>query len=284
MRLPCSSSRARTRPDVYRRRRRRRRAACRSGRARWRPGRGPCPAPPRRSCRPPARFGLAFELLDVRDEQDRLEQVVDALAGLRADGHERHVAAVLLDDDAALGELRLDAVRLGVGQVDLVERDDDRHLAARAWSIASTVWGMTPSSAATTSTAISVTRAPRARIAVKASWPGVSRKTMRRPSVLDLAGADVLGDAAALAGRHRRRADGVEQARLAVVDVAHDGDDRARARRGVGRPRREQDVLGGPAGGLLAASDCRDAAARARRPGSRAPRSPGRPCHGRWSG
>ena len=54
--------------------------------------------------------------------------------------------------------------------------------AARAWSMASTVWGMTPSSAATTSTAISVTLAPRARIEVKASWPGVSRKTMRRPS------------------------------------------------------------------------------------------------------
>ena len=53
--------------------------------------------------------------------------------------------------------------------------------AALAWSMASTVWGMMPSSAATTSTAMSVTLAPRARMAVKASWPGVSRKTMRRP-------------------------------------------------------------------------------------------------------
>ncbi len=42
-------------------------------------------------------------------------------------------------------------------------------LAARAWWIASSVWGMTPSSAATTTTAMSVTRAPRARIAVNAS-------------------------------------------------------------------------------------------------------------------
>ncbi len=41
--------------------------------------------------------------------------------------------------------------------------------AARAWSIASTVWGITPSSAATTITARSVTLAPRARIAVNAS-------------------------------------------------------------------------------------------------------------------
>ncbi len=53
--------------------------------------------------------------------------------------------------------------------------------AALAWLIASRVWGMTPSSAATTTTAMSVTFAPRARIAVNASWPGVSRKTTRLP-------------------------------------------------------------------------------------------------------
>ena len=40
-----------------------------------------------------------------------------------------------------------------------------------------------------------------------------------------LVGADVLRDAAGLARRHVGLADGVEQRRLAVVDVAHDGDD-----------------------------------------------------------
>jgi hypothetical protein len=50
--------------------------------------------------------------------------------------------------------------------------------AALAWLMASRVWGITPSSAATTMTTMSVTLAPRARIAVKASWPGVSRKVM----------------------------------------------------------------------------------------------------------
>ena len=40
---------------------------------------------------------------------------------------------------------------------------------------------MTPSSAATTMTTMSVTLAPRARMRVKASWPGVSRKTISRP-------------------------------------------------------------------------------------------------------
>ncbi len=37
---------------------------------------------------------------------------------------------------------------------------------------------MTPSSAATTSTTMSVASAPRARMAVNASWPGVSMKVM----------------------------------------------------------------------------------------------------------
>ena len=52
-------------------------------------------------------------------------------------------------------------------------------LAALACWMASMVWGMTPSSAATTSTTMSVTLAPRARIAEKAAWPGVSRKVTR---------------------------------------------------------------------------------------------------------
>ena len=80
---------------------------------------------------------------------------------------------------------------------------------------------------------MSVTCAPRARMAVKAAWPGVSMKVMGWPCQLDLVGADVLGDAAGLAGHDVGRADAVEQQRLAVVDVAHDGDDR-RARPLVG--------------------------------------------------
>ena len=56
--------------------------------------------------------------------------------------------------------------------------------AARACETASLVCGLTPSSAATTTMAMSVTRAPRARIAEKASCPGVSRKVMLRSSSL----------------------------------------------------------------------------------------------------
>ena len=47
--------------------------------------------------------------------------------------------------------------------------------------MASMVWGITPSSAATTSTTMSVTLAPRERMAEKAAWPGVSRKVTASP-------------------------------------------------------------------------------------------------------
>ena len=46
--------------------------------------------------------------------------------------------------------------------------------ALRACWILSIVWGITPSSAATTRTTTSVTRAPRARISANAKCPGVS--------------------------------------------------------------------------------------------------------------
>ena len=48
--------------------------------------------------------------------------------------------------------------------------------AALAWLIASSVWGLIPSLAATTNTTISVVLAPRALIDENAAWPGVSIK------------------------------------------------------------------------------------------------------------
>ena len=82
-----------------------------------------------------------------------------------------------------LGELALDVVGVRARLVDLVDRHDDRHVGGLARDRSPPcVCGITPSSAATTSTTTSVTFAPRARIIVNASWPGVSRKTTLRPS------------------------------------------------------------------------------------------------------
>mgnify|MGYP003694227057 CR=1 FL=1 len=97
--------------------------------------------------------------------------------------------------------------------------------AALAWLMASTVCGMTPSSAATTSTTMSVTLAPRGAHGGERLVAGrVDEGDLLAVGRRHLIGADVLGDAAGLAAGHVGLADGVEQRGLAVVDVAHDGD------------------------------------------------------------
>ena len=104
----------------------------------------------------------------------------------------------------------------------------------------STVWGMMPSSAATTRMAISVHHGA----AGTHGGEGLMARGIQEGDGLavdlHLIGADVLRDAAGLAGGHVRVADIVQQAGLAVVDVAHDHHDggaglRARRRYPHGR-------------------------------------------------
>ena len=187
--------------------------------------------------------GLARRSSSSATTSSVLEQVVDAEVLQRGDLDHDGVAAPRLGDEAVLGELLHDPVGVGVLAVDLVDRR--RRSGPRPpWRgrAPRCVWGMTPSSAATTRMTMSVASAPRARMAVNASWPGVSMKVMRLAVLDDLVGADVLGDATGLAGDHVGVADLVEQLRLAVVDVAHDGDDRRRgpARSRSRRPRRRR--------------------------------------------
>jgi len=102
-------------------------------------------------------------------------------------------AAPLLGVEAVVRQLLPYAVRLCARLVDLVHRHDDGDPRRFAWSIDSTVCGITPSSAPTTRMTMSVTEAPRARIEVNASWPGVEED--HAPAVvLHLVGADMLGD------------------------------------------------------------------------------------------
>ena len=156
----------------------------------------------------------------------------------------RRRAAELLEHDAVLQQILLDLHRVRLRQVDLVDRDDHRHAG---------VLGVRDRFDRLRHDGVvgrhdedrrsSVTCAPRARMAVNASWPGVSRKVIiLPPGSCDVVRADVLRDAAGLAGDDVRLADVVEQRRLAVVDVAHDRDDRRTRheilRRRPRRPRR----------------------------------------------
>ena len=168
---------------------------------------------------------VGLQLLEVGHEEDRLEQVGQPDAGLGRHGHERRVAAVLLDDDVGLGQLGLDPVRVGIGLVDLVEGDDDRHLGRPGMVDRLERLGHDPI----------VGGDHDDRDVGHPGAPGphrrerlVARRVEEHDAAVaahDLARADVLGDAAPLAGRDLGRADGVEEARLAMVHVAHDGDD-----------------------------------------------------------
>ncbi len=176
---------------------------------------------------------VRLELLEVRDEQDHLDQLIEADPALGGDRDERHVAAVLLDDDAGFGQLGLDPGRVRIGLVDLVERDDDRDLGRLR--VGDGFQGLGHDAVVGRDDDDRDVRDARAT-----GTHGGERLVTRRVEeddplavALDLARADVLGDATTLAGRDLGGAQGVEQARLAVVDVAHDGHDR-RARLQLG--------------------------------------------------
>ena len=74
-----------------------------------------------------AALGVRSELLDIGDEEELLEQVVDAQVLQRGHLDDDRVAAPRFGHEALLGELLHDPRRIGVVAVDLVDRDDDRH-------------------------------------------------------------------------------------------------------------------------------------------------------------
>ena len=168
--------------------------------------------------------------LRVRGQDDGLEQFLDAAAFPRGDVHEQGRAAELLSDQVVLGELGTYPLRVRPLLVDLVDRHHDRHPGRlgvverlrrlRLHAVVSRddehhqVGGLRP--AGPHGGERLVTR-------------GVDEGDLPFLAVHfrgDLIGPDVLGDAPMLAASHVGRAQGVEQAGLAVVDVAHDGHDR----------------------------------------------------------
>ena len=229
---------------------------------------------------------VGLELLEVGHEQDHLDQLVEADPGLGRDRDERHVAAVLLDDDAGLGQLGLDPVRVGVGLVDLVEGDDDRDLGRLG--VADRLERLGHDAVVGRDHDDRDVRDPRAAGAHRGERL-VTRRVEEDDALAvldDLARADVLGDAAALAGGDLGRPDRVEQARLAVVDVAHDGHDRGARLEERRVVLLEEDLLG-RLGDLAVAVRVRAAGCRpprSRPPRSRARRRRATRCRGRSAG
>ena len=166
----------------------------------------------------------------VGGEQHRVEEVLDADVVARRHVDEHDVSAVLLGDEAELGELLAHLGRVGVRLVDLVDRDHDRHV-GRLGVVQrldrlrhDAVVGRDHEDRDVGDLRTTGTHGGERLVA-----RGVDEGDGALDALVlgpDLVGTDVLGDAAGLARDDVRVADRVEQARLTVVDVTHDGDDR----------------------------------------------------------
>src|SRR6185437_7277191 len=95
--------------------------------------------------------GISAKFAEIAEEQNHPEQAREIGFGLGGDLHHHGIAAPFLRHQAAIGELALHALGLRVRLIHFVDGNNDGH-----------------------------TRG--AGMRVKASWPGVSMKTMRRES------------------------------------------------------------------------------------------------------
>src|SRR5271169_4042893 len=166
----------------------------------------------------------------VGGQDDRLKQAAEPgpLGGGHV--HELRVAAELLGDEPVLGQLGPHPLRVGALLVDLVDRHHDRH--AGRLRVVQRLSGLRLHA---------VVRRHHEHHEVGGLGPagshGGERLVARGVDEGDLAfiavdlgghlvGADVLGDAAGLAGHHVGVPDRVEQLGLAVVDMTHHRDHR----------------------------------------------------------
>ncbi len=171
---------------------------------------------------------IGLQLQDFRLEVNRFQQLVEIRALLGGDLHFEGVAAHALDHDAVLQQLGAHPVRVRVELVDLVDRNDQRNI-GRPGVIDgldglrhdAVIGGHHQHNDIGHLGAASAHGGER----------GVTRRVDKRDRIAPvghhLISADMLGDAARLAGHHIGVAQSVEQRRLAMVHVAHDGDDRS---------------------------------------------------------
>ena len=171
--------------------------------------------------------GVGLELEDFGLELDRFEQLVEVGLLGRRDFDVLDVAAHVLDDDLVLQQLLADLLRLGVRLIDLVDRDDHRH--AGRLGVVDRLDRLRHQAVVGRDHQhddVGDVGAAGAHLGEGLVARRVEEGDLRLVGQADLVGADVLGDAAGFARDDVGAADRVEQRRLAVVDVAHDRDDR----------------------------------------------------------
>ena len=178
------------------------------------------------------RSGCGLLLVDVGDEADHLLELVEVDVLLGGDFDELGVAAHVGGLQAAGGELLDDLLRVGFGLVDLVDGHDDRHVGGAG--VVDGLEGLGHDAVVggdDDDDDVGDLGAAGAHAGEGLVAGGVEEDDLATEGGrvflgdVDLVGADVLGDAAGFAGGDVGGADGVEERGLAVVDVAHDGDD-----------------------------------------------------------
>ena len=177
-----------------------------------------------RAVRLAVRIGL--EISHFSSQQHHFKQVFDTLAELGRDLAHDRVAAPLLGHDLVLGQLLKYTVRICARLVDLVDRHDDRHVCCL---------GMVDCLNGLRHDAV-VCRNDQdrdIRDLCAARTHGGKRRMARGIEegdllviYLDAVRTDMLGDAAGLALGDLGLTDRIEQRGLAVVNVAHDDNDR----------------------------------------------------------
>src|SRR6478735_4051593 len=166
----------------------------------------------------------------VRSQHDRLEQLVQVELGLGRDVDEHDVAAVLLGDQAVLGQLTAHLGRVGVFLVDLVDRHHDRHVGRLG--VVERLDGLrhhTVIRGHDEHRDVGGLRTTGTHGGERLVTGGVDQGDATVVAVdlrVHLVGTDVLRDATGLLVHHVGRAERVEQLGLSVVDVTHHGHDR----------------------------------------------------------
>ena len=168
---------------------------------------------------------ICLKFLHFRDKQDHFKKFRNSLFGERGNGNAYRIAAPFLRHEVIFRQLLLDCFRIGAGLVDLVDCHNDGN--AGRFRVIDRLHRLRHDAVVggdDKNRDIRRLRAPRAH--------GGKRFVSRRVEECDILSvavhavcADMLGDAACLACRHMRIADGVEQRGFTVIDMSHHADD-----------------------------------------------------------
>ena len=166
--------------------------------------------------------GVGPQLTHLGGEDYHVQQVVDPHARLGGDGADDGLAAPLLRHQLVLGELLHDPVGVGGGLIHLIDGDNDGNLGGLGVVDGFHGLGHDAVVGGHHQDGYVGDHGAAGAHSSEGLVAGGVQEGDRAALDVHLIGADVLGDAARLAGDHVGVADIVQQGGLTVVDVAHD--------------------------------------------------------------